>query len=261
MEIEMKMYVPSWTRGMTFAALWVALTASSVMAQDTLTVASPDGRNKVGVAVHEGKLYYILNRDGGPLLLPSMLGFEFKGAPALRDGLKITGSTRSTHDETWTQPWGEVARVRDHHNELKVSVAESAGLRRRFTVAFRVFNDGVGFRYEVPEQPNLGAFVMQDELTEFTVADNGKAWWIPSNRSRLDRSEELFSSSPLNTLDSVQTPLTVELTDGHTCMVIHEADLDNYARMFLAGPRLEGRTLRAALAPMADGSNVHRHTP
>ncbi|MGZ3333498.1 MAG: hypothetical protein ACXWMM_15685, partial [Gemmatimonadaceae bacterium] len=80
-EISMKMYVPSWTRGMTFAALLVTLTASSVIAQDTISVASPDGRNKVGVAVNEGKLYYILNRDGAPLLLPSMLGFEFKGAP------------------------------------------------------------------------------------------------------------------------------------------------------------------------------------
>ena len=234
----MKTYVFSCTRRMAFAALLVTLTASSVIAQDSVSVSSPDGRNKVGVGVREGRLYYTLSRDGRPLIVPSTLGFAFKGAPTLRDGLRIAGTTRASHDETWTQPWGEVARVRDHHNELQVSVAESGGLRRRFTVAFRVFNDGVGFRYEVPEQPNLGAFVIQDELTEFTVADNGKAWWIPSNRSRLDRSEELFSSSPVNTLDSVQTPLTVELTDGHSCLVIHEADLDNYARMFLAGPRL-----------------------
>ena len=79
----MKKYVTSWIRGMAFAALLMTLTATAAIAQDMLTVASPDGRNKVGVAVNEGKLYYTLSRDGRPLLLPSMLGFEFKGAPAL----------------------------------------------------------------------------------------------------------------------------------------------------------------------------------
>ncbi|HMJ19709.1 MAG TPA: glycoside hydrolase family 97 catalytic domain-containing protein, partial [Gemmatimonadaceae bacterium] len=256
----MKMYVQSWTRGMTFAALWVTLTASSVMAQDTLTVASPDGRNKVGVAVHEGKLYYILNRDGGSLLLPSMLGFEFKGAPALRDGLKITGSTRSTHDETWTQPWGEVARVRDHHNELRVSVVETAAPGRKFDFVVRAFNDGIGFRYEVPAQPALGEFVISDELTQFNFADNAKSWWIPSNRPRLDRSEFLYSSSPVSVTDSIQTPFTLETREG-TFMVIHEANLTDYARMFLAGPRMDGRLVKVALAAWQNGDKVRGHTP
>jgi len=261
MEIEMKMYVQSWTRGMTFAALWVTLTAASVKAQDTLTVASPDGRNKVGVAVHEGNLYYILNRDGAPLLLPSMLGFEFKGAPALRDGLKITGSTRSTHDETWTQPWGEVARVRDHHNELRVSVVETAAPGRKFDFVVRAFNDGIGFRYEVPAQPALGEFVISDELTEFNFADNAKSWWIPSNRPRLDRSEFLYSSSPVSVTDSIQTPFTLQTRDGKTFMVIHEANLTDYARMFLAGPRMDGRLVKVALAAWQNGDKVRGRTP
>src|SRR6476469_7121820 len=122
----MKMYPHGLTRAMAFAVCLLTSTASLAAAQDTISVSSPNGRNRVGVAVNEGKLYYIVNRDGRPLLMPSMLGFEFKGAPTLRDGLRITGTKRSTHDETWTQPWGEVARVRDHHNELRVSVAESA---------------------------------------------------------------------------------------------------------------------------------------
>src|ERR1700674_1611139 len=141
----MKMYVPSRTREMAFTALLVTLAATAAVAQDTLSVASPDGRNKAGVAVHEGKLYYILSRDGRSLLLPSMLGFEFKGAPTLRDGLRITGSKRATHDETWTQPWGEVARVRDHHNELRVSVVETAAPGRAFDFVVRAFHHGIGF--------------------------------------------------------------------------------------------------------------------
>lgn len=161
----------------------------------------------------------------------------------------MTGSARDSADVTWTQPWGEVARVRDHHHELKVTVEESTPLHRRFVVAFRVFDDGLGFRYEVPEQPNLGAFEIADELTQFSFADNSKAWWIPSNRPRMDRSEELYESSPLSTLDSVQTPLTMETRDGRTIVVIHEANLVDYARMNLAGRGMESRTLTAALAP------------
>ena len=249
------------TRHLAPGVLCATLGAGSATAQAVVRVASPDGRNQVTFQIKDGRAYYDLQRDGRALILRSLLGFEFKGASPLRDSLRITDTTRDTHDETWTQPWGEVARVRDQHNELAVAVQETASPKRRFTVRVRAFNDGVGFRYELPEQPGLGAFEITDELTEFALADNAKAWWIPSNRPRLDRSEELFSSSPVSTLDSVQTPLTLELTDGHSCMVIHEADLENYARMFLAGSRMEGRTLRAALAPMADGVKVRGQTP
>jgi alpha-glucosidase len=246
---------------MAFTALLMALTATVTVAQDTLTVSSPDGRNKVGVATYEGRLYYILSRDGRPLLLPSMLGFEFKGAPTLRDSLRITGSKRATHDETWTQPWGEVARVRDHHNELRVSVEETAAPRRHFDFVVRAFNDGIGFRYEVPAQPALGDFVISEELTQFNLADDSKAWWIPSNRPRLDRSEMLYSVSPVSVIDSIQTPLTMQTRDGKTFMVIHEANLVDYARMNIAGPRMDSRLLRVALAPWQNGDKVRGHTP
>jgi len=244
---------------LAFSLAATTLIAPALRGQASVT--SPDGRNQVTVQVRDGRVYYGLRHDGRALILPSLLGFAFRGAAPLRDSLRITDTARDTHDETWTQPWGEVARVRDHHNELAVGLAETAAPNRRFTVRVRVFNDGVGFRYELPEQPGLGAFEITDELTEFALADNARAWWLPSNWPRKDRSEELFSSGPVSTLDSVQTPLTMELRDGHTVMVIHEADLEDYARMFLAGPRMEGRTLRVALAPMADGIKVRGHTP
>ncbi|MFI5281023.1 MAG: glycoside hydrolase family 97 protein [Gemmatimonadales bacterium] len=239
----------------------VALLAGIVPARAQVRVASPDGRNAVTVEVREGRLTWRMDRDGRPLVLPSLLGFAFRGAPTLRDSLRITDTTRASHDEWWTQPWGEVARVHDHHNELAVGVEERTAPNRRFTLRVRAFDDGIGFRYEVPEQPGLGAFEISDELTEFAMADNSRAWWIPSDRPRKDRSEELFSAAPVSSLDSVQTPLTMEGTDGHTFMVIHEANLVDYARMFLAGPRMEGRTLHAALAPMAGGVKVRGHTP
>jgi len=238
-----------------------ALVASVSAAPAQVRVASPDGRNVVTVEVTRGRLTWSLARDGRMLMMPSGLGFEFRGAPRLRDGLRITDSTRATHDEWWTQPWGEVARVHDHHNELAVGVEETAAPNRRFILRVRAFDDGIGFRYEFPAQPALDSFTISDELTEFTLADNAKAWWIPSDRPRMDRSEELFSSAPVSTLDKVQTPLTLEGTDGHTFMVIHEADLENYARMSLQGPRMEGRTLRADLERMQPGVKVVGRTP
>jgi len=237
----------------------LVLAASAAQAQ--VRVASPNRRTQVTVQVQDGKLYYSVQRDGRALLMPSLLGFEFRGAPTLRDSLRIVDTTRQTADETWTQPWGEVAHVRDHHNELRVSVRESAAPNRQFTLAVRVFDDGIGFRYEFPDQPNLGAFEMTEELTEFSMADDARAWWIPSNRPRLDRSEILYSSSPVSVIDSIQTPLTMETRDGKAFVVIHEANLVDYARMNLRGGRLENRTLHAALAPYADGVKVRGHTP
>ena len=237
----------------------LALCAAPLLGQ--ARVASPDGRNEVTVELREGRLTYAMTRDRRPLVLPSELGFVLRGAPALRDGLRIADTVRAAHDEWWTQPWGEVARVRDHYNELAVHVEETAARSRRFTLRVRAFDDGIGFRYELPRQPGLGSFEIGDELTEFNLADNARAWWIPSNWPRMDRSEMLYSSGPVSVLDSVQTPLTMELQDGRTFLVIHEANLVDYARMFLKKERTETRMLRAALAPMADGVKVRGRTP
>ncbi len=243
-----------------FLLAW--LLAAPLQAPTAPRVASPNGRNVVTVQAQNGRLFYALQRDGCDILMPSQLGFEFRNAAPLRDSLRIVSVRRDSADTTWQQPWGEVARVRDHHNELRVSVQEASAAGRHFDVVFRVFDDGVGFRYEVPAQPNLGAFEIMEELTEFSFADDPRAWWIPSNRPRLDRSEMLYSSSPLSVLDSVQTPLTLEGRDAHTFIVLHEADLEDYPRMFLAARKyMENRTLRAALAPWADGVKVRGRTP
>jgi alpha-glucosidase len=239
----------------------IAFAVAATPLQSQMRVSSPNGRNQVSVEIREGRLNYSLTRDGRSLILPSILGFEFRGAAALRDGLRIADTARGSHDEWWTQPWGEVARVHDHHNELTVAVEETAVPSRVFVVRVRVFNDGVGFRYEIPNQPGLREFEITNELTEFALADNARAWWIPSNWARKDRSEMLYSSSPVSVVDSVQTPLTMQTQDGRTFMVIHEANLVAYARMFLRGTRTESRLLTAALAPMADGTKVRGRTP
>lgn len=240
------------------SAAAIALAAGPAAAQQALRVASPDGRNVVTVETRDGGLYYSVTRDGKRILLPSRLGFAFRGADSLYSGLRIAGASRDSANTVWTQPWGETARVRDHHRELRVRVAEDRAPHRRFAVVFRAFDDGIGFRYEVADSAGLGDFEMMDELTQFALADDAKAWWIPANLSQPDRQEMLYSSGPVSRLDTVHTPLTLELTNG-VKVVIHEADLDDYAGMYLAN--IGGRTLRASLARWADGVAVRGKAP
>ena len=236
----------------------VARTPPVAAAQAPLRVASPDGRNTVTVAIADGQLRYAVQRDGRPILRPSALGFVFRGAPALRGGLRLADVARASFDTTWTQPLGEVARVRDRHNELRVGVAETAAPGRTFTVVFRAFDDGIGFRYELPEQAALRDFEIMEELTEFAMADDARAWWIPATVPSPDRQEMLFSSSPVSRLDTVHTPLTMQTSAG-VQVVVHEADLEDYAGMYLVGG--DARTLHTTLARWADGAAVKGRTP
>src|SRR6266576_7109641 len=154
----------------SFGATLLAVVIPWSVATSQVRVTSPDGRNQVVVATHDGKLFYAVLRDGQTLLTPSLLGFQFRGQPLLQDSLRIADSSRRTFDTTWTQPWGEVSRIRDHHNELKLNVAETGPPDRKFTLAVRAFNDGVAFRYEFPAQANLADVAITDELTEFAMA-------------------------------------------------------------------------------------------
>src|SRR5690348_16701566 len=110
-------------RSVVFLAATLSIGAQPITAQAPLTVASPDSRTEVRFEIRDGHAMYSVTRDRRPLILPSLLGFEFRGAPPLRDSLRVTGSSRRSYDSTWTQPWGEVSRVRDHHNELRISLA------------------------------------------------------------------------------------------------------------------------------------------
>jgi alpha-glucosidase len=224
--------------------------------RETATVASPSGEVAVTFSLAGGAPRYAVTRHGRPIVRPSRLGFRLRDAPPLEDGFRIADTKRRSVDETWEQPWGEVRSIRDHFNELRVALVETEEPARRMDVVFRAFDDGVGFRFEWPEQEHLHDFVIMDELTEFALSGDDQAWWIPAYR--VNRYEYLYHRSPLATLGAVHTPLTIRTVDG-TYVSLHEAALTDYASMALVSDG--AGVLRCDLVPWPDGSRVEARTP
>jgi len=220
-------------------------------------VLSPDRSIKVVFEVTKGAPVYRVFRNGKPVLTDSKLGFTFKEQPSLDKDFVLVEAKRSSFDETWTQPWGEVKNIRNHYNSLKVKLQEQSSLQRNLLIEFRVFDDGIGFRYEIPAQPNLSSFTIMDELTEFSLADDPKAWWIPAYGKDMD-SEYLFRTNPVSELqEKVHTPLTLE--GNGLYLSIHEAALVDYASMALN--KNEGHGLKCDLIPWANGDRVVANAP
>jgi alpha-glucosidase len=230
--------------------------ANGVRAAD---VRSPDGRITVTVDVDKrGTPQYSMHYRGAELMPPGALGLRFQSQPAFDGGFRVAGSSTSSHDDTWEQPWGERRYVRDHHNELLVNFESAAGTSRRFNLRVRVFDDGFGFRYEVPEQPGYAAVNITDELTEFRLDDDPKttAWWIPGRR--WNRYEYLYNTTPLAAIQMAHTPMTVRLPTG-VHLSFHEAALIDYAAYVLDQRR--AGIFRTSLTPWSDGIRVKTHTP
>jgi alpha-glucosidase len=234
-----------------FALAAAACLSAPALAQPAV-VASPDGRLTVTVSTDgDGRAVYAIARDGLPIVAPSRLGFLFTDARKIERNLKLGDVTRTSRDETWEQPWGEWKTIRSHHNEMRVRLMETTALARVFDIVFRVQNDGVGFRYEFPEQPNLRQANIAEELTEFNFARGGTAWWKPA--FLWNREEYLYQRTPLSAVGTAATPITVKL-DGGTHVALHEAALVDYASM--AVMKYEGNSFKAVLTPGALGPKV-----
>ncbi len=223
---------------------------------DTLIVNSPSGNVVVRAWVSGGTPLYSVDAFGRPVVLPSRLGFAVKGAPDFGESFAISSAEMGSADTTWEQVWGERHFIRDHHNKLRVRLKESASSGRELVVLFKVFDDGVGFRYEFPDQPSMHAFDIADERTEFALAGDHTAWWIPAYRS--NRYEYLYTESPVSELDTVHTPLTMSTADG-LFLSLHEANLTDFPSMTLEN--VGGNVLKANLIPWADGTRAKVTAP
>ena len=244
----------AWWFGLALFLVSPALLAAPQLA----SVESPGKILKVILEVDGGTARYSVQRLGEPVVAASKLGFELRDGRLDRD-FQLSDSRTRTFDETWAQPWGERRLTRNHYNELSVALrqpAEGGRMERRLEVVFRVYDDGIGFRYAFPEQAGLREAIIDEELTEFAVAAESTAWWIPAGEPV--HYEYLYQRTPLREVPTVHTPLTLRSTDG-LHVAIHEAALVDYAGMWLR--RTEGQRLRAQLSPAAEGWKVRRTLP
>ena len=284
--------------GLCAAALLIGCTnGKNSQITDVNTLSSPDG--KLEMSFHltgDGTPEYTLDYDGRPVILSSGMGFELRGVlkaqkidynadgtvsksdwkpcESLHDGFVVESVERSSHDETWTPVWGEEDSIRNNYNELAVNLVQ-ASTERRLVIRFRLFNDGLGFRYEFPSQKNLNYFVIKEELTQFAMTADHTAWWIPGDydtqeynytQCRLSEISKHFkealtgndSQTPFS-INGVQTSLQLR-TDEGLYINIHEAALVNYPCMHLD---LDPATLTftSHLTPDAQGWKGRMQTP
>ena len=238
------------------------------------TVLSPDKNMSLEFQLKEGVPFYRVTYKQRPVILESRLGLEINNAPSLLDGFVITEAKTSNVDETWEPVMGEQKSVRNYYNELAVRLAQPAQQDRYIIIRFRVFNDGVGLRYEFPEQPHLNYFVVKEERTEFHLAGDHKAWWMPGD---YDTNEYTYTTSKISEMPakmpaatigiyaqqpiknlSVQTPFMMKSDDG-LYINIHEAALINYPAMAL-NISAENNLLSAHLCPDAVGNKGYVQT-
>lgn len=241
--------------------LWLLflLLLPSCMGRAVNRVTSPDGSLILTTGLRNGQPYYQLDCGNRHVVLPSSLGFTLNDGDFSR-GFRLIGTERATKDETWNEPWGEEAHVRNHYNELTLKLQERKGNRRRMDIVFRVFDDGIGFRYVFPQQKDLGKFQIMEELTQFALPWDAQAWTIPTNGTKYY--EALWTVSALSKKDTVSTPVTIEAPDS-LYLAIHEANLTDYASLNLTPRHTNGAavTLTAALTPWQNGVKVYAQTP
>ncbi len=213
-----------------------------------IQLTSPNGNLVLNVELNaEGTPVYQLSYKGKTVVMPSRLGLELKNQEGLMDGFVLKNSSTSTFDETWQPVWGETRDIRNHYNELFVELSQPKE-HRGLNLRFRLFDDGLGFRYEFPLSDNLNYFVVKEERTEFAMTGDHTAWWIPGD---YDTQEYDYTESRLSEISSlmrgaiqpnasqtpfsetgVQTALQLKTDDG-LYINIHEAALIDYSCMHL----------------------------
>ncbi len=236
-------------RPMSLSLIGLSLFTTTSFAA-SLAVSSPDGKITFTLSDDNSQPTYHVSFNDKTIIQPSKLGFDFATAASMRDGLSITTHQRNSVDSSWQQPWGEARVIQDKHNELAVTFAKQADKSPQYTVRVKVFDDGVGFRYEVAQNQALN---ITRELTEFAFAQSDKstAWWIPARG--WNRYEYVYNTTPLHDAPHVHTPFTLKNQDG-VHISVHEAIIIDYAGMTL-NQRRPG-TFVADLTPWSDGVAV-----
>lgn len=257
-----------------FATLCLIAIVQFVYADQVITINSPDGTIQLGINNRDnGDLVYRVSYKGRTVIAPSALGFKLKVPNHLMTHFQLLGVDSSQVNETWDPVWGEQKTIRNNYKQLVLRLRDTASVTLH--IVFRVFNDGVGFRYEFPTQTNLNHFIVEEELTQFAVSGDHKAFWIPGD---YDTNEYNYYTTKLSEIDAtgggraqeihaktffdkyaVQTPLMMKSEDG-LYINLHEAALVNYPAINLVYDR-SSMTFKAHLVPDAVGNKAYLQTP
>ncbi|MGY5796459.1 glycoside hydrolase family 97 protein [Rheinheimera faecalis] len=227
------------------------------MPEQNWQLQSPDQHINLTLSLSDKSLTYSVNYKNKAVIKSSALGFAFKGQPLLQTHLKADKVQKLSHNSSWQPVWGQRATIVDHYNEISLDLSEQGDKARQMQLVFRVYNDGVAFRYLLPKQPHLNKVVISDELTEFAFARNFSAWWIQAYQDQ--RFEYQYLNSALSSVNVAHTPLTL-LGQG-IAVSVHEAALVDYASMTLRNITDNHITLKADLVPWANGDKVYTQTP
>ena len=244
-------------------------------AEQKLMISSPDGNVKLNFYHNEnGNISYELFYKKKAVIMPSSLGFKFSKPDVMLNQFEIIKTDSSSFDESWKPIWGEQSLIRNKYKELSLTLKNNAsGILIK--IVFRVFNEGLGFRYEFPKQENLNYFIIEDELTQFTMAGDHKTFWIPGD---YDTNEYAYNTTAISGIDArvnvnaqeiatrtgfnsdaVQTPLMMKSKDS-LYINIHEAALSNYPAMDLIIDKSKLQ-FHAQLVPDALGNKAYLQAP
>jgi len=243
---------------------------------DTLSVFSPQKLQELKIFLEsDGQIKYAVAFKGKTIIHPSALGLRFKKPEATLIKFALVSMKRSKFDETWKPVWGEISKIRNNYEELQLNLKDLAGTDILLNIIFRVFDEGVGFRYEFPRQEKLNHFIISDEITQFHAGADHTAFWIPGD---YDTNEFMYNTTRLSAVDAgsssmsqeiyaktffdknaVQTPLLLKTDDGHY-ISLHEAALLNYPAMNLVIDKSRF-ILNVHLVPDAIGNKAYLQTP
>jgi len=258
-----------------FAILTVLAACTTKEADQPLNVTSPSGNNAIAFMVVGGKPAYIVSHDDATVIDTSYLAFEVLQLGNIGENVILRGSQTNTFQETWEMPWGEQRTVENEYNELVVDLTSTGETDVNYQVIFRVFNDGLGFRYSFPEQEGIEEMRIDEERTEFNLTSDPMVWWQPGD---WDIYEHLYNTTRFSAIDAtskrnhpnlaqthipfnaVNTPVTMKTDDG-TYLSFHEANLTDYSGMTLRIDSLKLKMVSQLVGSELNDYKVKRALP
>ncbi|RQV92629.1 MAG: glycoside hydrolase family 97 protein [Calditrichaeota bacterium] len=254
----------------------VLLLSITFLFGNELNLVSPDGKLTLTFSLSSaGEPYYALNYNNTQVLKAGRLGIKIKDDPGFFDNFDISEIDSTIIDESWNPVWGEEKTIRNHYKELVITLVQEKIKQRHIKIRFRLFNDGLGFRYEFPKQEALSYFIVSDEITEFCLTGDHTVFWMPGDYDSNEYPYFTTKISEINALigqkhteistrsiiaeNAVQTPLMIKSTEG-LYINIHEAALVNYPVMHLLADK-QRFILKSELTPDAVGHKAYMQTP